>query len=331
MPTDNYRETTDDIRLRPQPEVDAILGYPPGWLLRSGITAVAILIGVILLLSWVVKYPDIIEAPAVITSTRASIPLVAKKSEKIDELYFDDQAYVRFGDIIGRIHDVADYESIRALDQFVHQFDLYTVHPTEIELIDFNPGNLQSSYGQLIQASKAYNYEKNLTLVDEKILALHNEIQQILLLNQSLQIQEGLLNTQYQLSLTKFDRHQQLLSDGVISQQDMEEIEVSHVQMKQQIEQFKSNRLNNEVRIKSLETQIVELQSNRDESLARARFQIEQRLDQLKSELQEWKNSHLVIAPSDGRLMYMTVRRVDEPVQQGQALFAIIPQVGHGE
>ncbi len=53
--------------------VDDLIGNPPGWLLRSGITMVALAVAVFLSLAFVIKYPDKISASAVITSSEPPV------------------------------------------------------------------------------------------------------------------------------------------------------------------------------------------------------------------------------------------------------------------
>ncbi len=66
-------------------EVQAIMGKAPAWVVRWGITVVlAIFVG-ILVGCWFVKYPDLIEAPASITTINPPADLVAREMQKAYE------------------------------------------------------------------------------------------------------------------------------------------------------------------------------------------------------------------------------------------------------
>lgn len=60
MPSSNG---TDTNVIRQQDELQEMLGYPPGWILHSGITLIAFVIAIVLLLSWLIRYPDELSGP----------------------------------------------------------------------------------------------------------------------------------------------------------------------------------------------------------------------------------------------------------------------------
>ena len=78
-------EEYEKIELRSD-DVQEILGTPPSWILRWGITFV--FMGVILLgvVSWIVKYPDIIHAPVLITTNVPPVPVVSRTTGYLSKL-----------------------------------------------------------------------------------------------------------------------------------------------------------------------------------------------------------------------------------------------------
>ena len=59
-------------------EAQSILGRAPSWVVRWGVTVVFCIFGGILLGCYFIKYPDTIEAPAVITTVNPPSDLVAR-------------------------------------------------------------------------------------------------------------------------------------------------------------------------------------------------------------------------------------------------------------
>ena len=82
MPVTNPQE----IRLNRQDDIEAIIGNPPGWTLRWGMTVLFFCMVLLLTISWFVSYPDIVEAPAVLTTENPPIRLMAGASAKIISL-----------------------------------------------------------------------------------------------------------------------------------------------------------------------------------------------------------------------------------------------------
>ena len=83
MPETKLIEDPNDIRLRENDEIQQILGNPPGWILRWGILLVFLSMIVFFALAWFIKYPDIIEAPMVLTTQNPPIRVVARSNGSI--------------------------------------------------------------------------------------------------------------------------------------------------------------------------------------------------------------------------------------------------------
>ena len=69
-------EEHDDIEIRSE-EVQEIIGTTPGWILRWGSTAALMVLLLLALMSWFIRYPDTIEAPVVVKTTNSAAPVVA--------------------------------------------------------------------------------------------------------------------------------------------------------------------------------------------------------------------------------------------------------------
>ncbi|MBX2930247.1 MAG: HlyD family efflux transporter periplasmic adaptor subunit [Saprospiraceae bacterium] len=62
--------TSNHLRLQEREEIQYLLGNAPGWMMRFGITAVAGLLALLLWLSYVLRYPDVVEAGVVLIMLR---------------------------------------------------------------------------------------------------------------------------------------------------------------------------------------------------------------------------------------------------------------------
>jgi len=96
-------------------EVQAIMGKAPAWVVRWGITVVlAIFVG-ILVGCWFVKYPDLIEAPASITTLNPPADLVARYDGLIDTLCVADGEQVEKGWLIAVLRNAASWRDVERL------------------------------------------------------------------------------------------------------------------------------------------------------------------------------------------------------------------------
>lgn len=93
MPTTDNNQT---ITMNPRREIDDLIGNPPGCLLKSGITIVALVIVTILTMSAFISYPDKIVAIGEMTGDYPPIEHVNKVAGVIDKIYVKDGESVQW-------------------------------------------------------------------------------------------------------------------------------------------------------------------------------------------------------------------------------------------
>ncbi len=75
----------EEIALNERTQMEYLLGNPPSWMMRYGISVLAGFFFVLLALAWFVRYPDIVEAPVVLTTANPPIRVIAKSSGRVDD------------------------------------------------------------------------------------------------------------------------------------------------------------------------------------------------------------------------------------------------------
>jgi hypothetical protein len=113
----------EGIELRSE-EFQEILGGVPPWILRWGITILAVIVAILLAGSAVFKYPDIISAQIVLTGSRPPATVVAHASGKLKELYVSDKQEVKAGDYLGVIDNPAQTADIRHLKHYLDSLEM---------------------------------------------------------------------------------------------------------------------------------------------------------------------------------------------------------------
>ena len=103
----NYNE----IELRSE-EVQDILTKIPHWIIRWGSLVVLIILLLLFLVSWMVKYPDIITTEITITTQIPPEKLVAKTSGKIQAILIDDKTIVNESTPLAVIENAANYKDV---------------------------------------------------------------------------------------------------------------------------------------------------------------------------------------------------------------------------
>jgi len=98
-------------------EVQDVISHIPSRLIRYGITIIFAIIGLLLLLSFYVKYPEVISAKITITAQNPPLVVVAKSTGKIKNIFIQDKQIVKAGDILAVIENTADLNDVLLLKQ----------------------------------------------------------------------------------------------------------------------------------------------------------------------------------------------------------------------
>ncbi len=102
------------ISLRSTP-VKEILSKPPNWLIRWGITVIFGVVVLMVLLSIYVKYPDVVEAKAVITTSQPPASVKALSGGKISQLLVSENEQVEANQTLAVIDNPTNYEDWKNL------------------------------------------------------------------------------------------------------------------------------------------------------------------------------------------------------------------------
>ncbi|MEM1121131.1 MAG: hypothetical protein AAGJ18_11835, partial [Bacteroidota bacterium] len=192
MPT-TLIQNPEDLQLNNHHEIDQILGNPPSWLLRWGISLVFIAVFIFATLAWFIKYPDTVAANVQLLTENPAIRVVPLASGAIEQLLVDNQQTVAQGDLLAIVESTAQPTDVTVLADKLSELKevrqsvdyLAIALPSDLAL-----GNMQNSYARLVQQVTDYQYFVQQTSSASKIYALKRQIVHTGSINQSLRKQQ---------------------------------------------------------------------------------------------------------------------------------------------
>jgi len=140
------KDILDNIELRSE-SVQDILTRPPHWMIRWGNTIIFIILLMILLMSYFIKYPEFVPAPIIVTSQNPPEKLLSRTNSKIEKIFIKDHQEVKKGDVLMILQSTANYNDVLKLKKIVD-----SISPNQIlnfplsETSKFKLGYLQSDY-----------------------------------------------------------------------------------------------------------------------------------------------------------------------------------------
>ena len=208
-------------------DVQKILGYPPNWALRWGITAIAIAMVGFLVLAWIVKYPDIIEARAVILTENPPIRIVSLSSGKITQLLVKDKDQVDKGQLLAVLENPADLAQVDSLERLLQELEHRASPDDWIDLplpILHELGTLQPTYATLQQAVNNFSFYARQKGIYAQMKSLRAQINHLKALNQALQQQQKTYEEEVALAKKNVERNEGLRKMNAISAVELETV-----------------------------------------------------------------------------------------------------------
>ena len=307
-------------------EITEILGTPPRWIVRWGITIVFAVIAIIFIGSIFFRYPDTVKAPVVITAENPPSVVVARATGKPVAIFVTDGQQVAKGDTLGVIENPANHNHIFKLSKFIVTFSI-----ADCLIPNYSPQNLvlgdvQSPYNAFSRAINDYQIFSKQRFHQQKIEALQRELKQYEVYSQRLVNQRNLIGKDIELTQRQFNRDSALFASGVIAAVDFEKSQAALLSKHQALEGAQLNISNTAITMERLRQAVVDTRLEYESQRKRLTEDISSAHAQLVSALASWEKNYLLIAGSTGKLTFMSIWSDLQEVTTGIPLFAITPE-----
>lgn len=319
-------EEHERIELRSE-EVQEILGTPPGRVVKWGTAVVLACVVVIGWLSWWVKYPDKIKVPITLTALSPPVKLVARTDGYIAKLTVNNEQEVEEGKLLAVMQSTADFNDVLLLDSLVGEYQ-YDEPPVMLRLKPIRGlqiGNLQTGYALFLKNLEAYQYGNSQSFENQSKGKLNRQIQN---LKRGIQIQtQKLTNNRNRLGLvrTKQTRLKKLYTEKAVAMQELENVSYEIEGIKEEIKNNQTTIEDYKGQIESIQNDMVNINRNYQDDNNDNFIQLRESLNQLQTEINEWKIKYLLPAPVDGNISFYNFLSEKQFYQKGDELMSIVP------
>ena len=310
-------------------EVKDVLSKPPKALFRWGNTILFVFIIIVLFLSWLLKYPDIVTAQAILTTEIPPQKEFARVSGKIDSLFVKNYQAVKAGTPLALIENTANFKDVIYLKSIL---DTLTVNQTSFYFpLDDLPmlflGDIENEFSLFENNYVLYILNKESQSFLNNDLASKYALSELRYRLQTLKNQKELNQEELFFKQKDLDRIEALYKKGVVSAQEFENKKLEYLQsersyknMSVSISQTKEN-ISNRNNLKKQTS----IENTREEiNLLKG---VIQSLDQLKTAIKEWELKYVLSSKMDGKVSFLNYWSENQTVNQGDLVFTIIPKV----
>ncbi|UPT71847.1 MAG: HlyD family secretion protein [Flavobacterium sp. JAD_PAG50586_2] len=322
-------EETDGLKIYSE-EVRDVLSDPPKAILRWGNTILFGFILLLLLISWFIKYPDVINTQIVVTTNIPPQRLVAHTSGKIDAILVKDKAIVKKNTPLAVIENSANYSDVFLLKSIIDSINIEKSSFPFEKLSSAQLGDIESSFAVF---QKEYSIsELNTKLQPYKVEGTAQSYEAVQLRERLnlLESQKSINQNELVLQKSDLDRYETLYKKGIIATQEVEKQRLEYLQAQKNyknllstVSQLKSSL--NELNRNSKTTKINENKEN-----VNLERNVLQALYGLKKAIKDWEINYLLRSSINGKVSYLQLWAENQTVNAGDNVFAIIPSNENG-
>lgn len=321
-------ENKEEIEIRSD-EVQEIMSHVPNWMIRRGITLFFGLICLFIFITWFIKYPDVVNGSVILTTVEPPIKLVAKNAGEINQLYFEENAVVKKGDLLATLNNSLTKEAKLYLEKINSEikFELQkgVLETYEVANSSFVFGGVQVDYSNLIKGVADYKYLVNENNTQFKIANLKKQIHNHKMLKSVTQKQLNSSTKQLEQAKEKYNSDKELYKKGVYSKMQFYQEEKEFNLAKNAVENLEKATIQHAITLTDLEKQLNDLEFNFEKQKGELLQGIEMSLANIENAIANWELDFQIKAPIDGTITYLQSLSQNEFVTSGKELFAIVP------
>ncbi len=317
-------ETPDNIELRSE-EVQDILGRPPKWIIRWGITVIFIIVAGLFIGSYFFKYPDILEATITVTTENLPAGVMAKTTGRIDSIFVVEKEQVKKDDVLAIIENPAQLKDVQLLK---NNLQSYTINDSIFEEkmpVNLFLGDIQQTYLSFVKAHEDYQYFLSADYHRKKIRGIEKQIITQKNIMRKTQNQLELTSQQLKSARQLFSMDSSLHAKKMLSLSDFENSRNSYLQNQQSYESSLLNVENQKISILQLEQSIFDLEQDYVEQKNNLRLALSTAYDQLSTQIKSWEQTFLLVSPCDGIATFTKYWQKNQNINAGEVLITIVP------
>ncbi|MDZ7715099.1 MAG: HlyD family efflux transporter periplasmic adaptor subunit [Balneolaceae bacterium] len=316
----------EDLEVR-STEVQEIIGRPPHWLVRSGISAFLVILMLVFLSASVIKYPEVIQAPLQLRAINEPKVLQSNISGQIIHLPFNNNTQVEKGEVLAWLESTASHQNILDLSETVDSMKLWLEEKESenIRSVDMgmftNLGELQTDFQNFEHDYREFIDYLPGGFYSAKRKMLENEMRYTKQLLKSLQEQKKIQEINLRIAQAEYAAQKKLAEKDLVAPMELAQIESKVAAQRLPLQQTESAIINNYATQTSKDSELIAL----NKQIAEQQAIFRQSLNTLQSTIDQWKKNYLITSPVSGKLIYAGIIQENQNVKTGQELFYVKP------
>jgi multidrug efflux pump subunit AcrA (membrane-fusion protein) len=319
--------TTNNIR---STEVQEILGRAPSWMLSWGISAIFIIIAMLLIGSWYISYPDVIQAPVLITSNNPPVTIVANATGRITQLEVHNKQHVKAGELIAIIDNTANYTQAQQLIQLVDSASLLLTSDTTLRHTLALPplyalGEMQNGYALFVKANEEQHNFNEIQYHATKQKAILAQINMYKMYYDRQYLQKELLGKDLKLTEERYSADSTLATSNVTTAFELKESQQRVLSKAYNYQGARASLTNLEIQRNQLIKELTDIQLDYKKQRSALHSNMVNAYQTLRTAIDQWKRNYIITSPIEGVANFYNVYTQNQLIKTGEPLVIISP------
>ncbi|MFD0793408.1 HlyD family secretion protein [Mucilaginibacter litoreus] len=317
--------TDTNTQVRHSDDVQDIITAVPSWLLRWGITLFFCVLVLILSLSALIKYPDIVKTQLKITSPDKPKQVVAKVAGKLVKIMVSNNQLVQENQPLAFIESTANHQAVLTLIAKLQlvQKQLNNGQPLDKSVFALagngELGELQPAYQSFTQSYITYNSTIENGFLVKKRIYLQKDNESLNQQISQLKAERELQQRDFKLAQEEYDMHKKLAQQKVETPAELRQQESKYIARKSPLLQTDASLITANTNLLAKQKEIMEL----DNQVLEERSKFAQALNSLISQAEDWKTKYVLTASQTGRVAFAGIIQQNQIITAGQDVFYV--------
>jgi multidrug resistance efflux pump len=306
-----------------------ILTDMPSWIIRNGIAVMLAILILLFIMSYFVKYPDIINSRIKITSEQPPYAVIANESGNITKLFIKNNDEVVKDQYLAIINNTANnVELLRLkslLDTLEVKFEMDCINYNLIKLKQL--GELQNAFENFYYELHDYKTFINKKYFEKKVDHIEEQLLVQKKLEKNLSKQKNLAIEEFLLAKRKFENEQKLFLKKLISDIEFDQSKKNYLDEKSLLSISENNLLNNQMKFIEQKKLLDEIKNDLFEKKQAYKNRTMQAYKNLKSLFEIFEYKYVLKAKISGFVSFLGLWSENQYLTIGETFLYVIPKI----
>lgn len=306
-----------------------VLGTVPRWSVRWGTNVIVITLATLVFITWWIKYPEVVPAKVLLTTSTPPARVVAKVPGKIVQINVRDQQAVAAGEVLGVIENTADTAAVIAVRRELRD----SASALGCNITAVRPGAPVPRLGPVQDAFAAYQArcteyrdEISQAQVGRRMQTLAQQRERTGAMLDIYARQRETLHQKRALLNKDIERYARLQRSGLVSDKQLDDKRSELLDLKRAEEQIDADMAMTRVELVRVDKEGVDITSARELRVQNARARVAEAYQNLLAQMGEWEKNYLLRAPLAGTVTFFDYWSTNQHVAAGAEVMTVVPR-----